>query len=99
MTELEARIVRLEQVSDRNTKVFIDAVQFLELKLNVLQRALQDVADGCLVRVDGAANGTPIDFEWYMKHALEKLQKTEDKVNEVSVVAVPEADSTVIFGG
>jgi hypothetical protein len=99
MAELEARIVRLEQVSDRNTKVFIDAVQFLELKLNVLQRALQDTADGCPVRVAGTAITTPIDFEWYMKHALEKLQKTEDKVNEVSVIAMPEPDGTVIFGG
>lgn len=49
---LEERLTGLEKVSDQNTAVFSDSLQFAELCIQALQRALDDMVAGSLKTLD-----------------------------------------------
>jgi len=60
---LEERITGLEKVLDQNTAVFRDSLQFAELCIQALQRALDDMVAGALKTLELEPETTTETFE------------------------------------
>lgn len=99
LVALEERLTSLEKVSDQNTAVFSDSLQFAELCIQALQRVLDDaVEDGIItasvktLEIDGHRK---IDFKAYLHDALQQRLSAKASTKPASV-----AEQTAFeFGG
>lgn len=98
LVALEERLTSLEKVSDQNTAVFSDSLQFAELCIQALQRVLDDaIKDGITasvktLEIDGHRK---IDFKAYLHDALQQRLSAK-----ASTKPAPVAEQTAFeFGG
>jgi hypothetical protein len=113
MAAIEVRLDRLEEVSDKNVKAAIDAIQMLELQNRALRRVIEDLMHGRVrANPDDCASpqepgGAPVfkrvDWNGYLKTVIEELatqeqQQAEEKAGPGPVLASAH-EETIVFGG
>lgn len=98
---LSKRVNKLESAFDQNTSIFSDAMKVLEIKQNVLEEVLSmlhEEGHGLVEKEDGG-----VDFGYYLKRYLERLGAKEEQAEAPApaptIIASPEDDAPVIFGG
>ena len=109
---LEERLTRLERVSDQNAQVFSDSLQFAELCIQALQRALDDVAGGTLKTLDvdlpPPAEVVEINGETVLRGTLGPVRRAVDfkaylndalqqRLSSEAPAAPPSGDTQLVF--
>jgi hypothetical protein len=93
---LEERVGRLEEIFDTNSSVFSTSLEYAEMCIQALQRAMDDMLLDALktVEVDGVRK---VDFKHYLQQALEfRLAADKDKQ---PIVKAPQETPAFEFGG